>query len=97
MTCLACGFEDNTENAQFCQGCGKSLLSECEYCGNKDNLVGAVFCQGCGKKLISTLGQVFGTHSGEITKKSVLYAVITIPAGIVAVVYFLNVIFQWID
>ncbi len=49
MKCLNCGFE-NTEDAVFCENCGKKIENICPNC-KYGNRVGAKFCRKCGTKL----------------------------------------------
>jgi class 3 adenylate cyclase/tetratricopeptide (TPR) repeat protein len=51
ITCSNCG-HDNSEDAKFCQKCGRSLFKICDNC-NVDNASDARFCKNCGQQLIS--------------------------------------------
>lgn len=52
MECRHCGAE-NTDQARFCQACGKSFAPESKSCGNCGavNSGTAVYCINCGKAL----------------------------------------------
>jgi len=49
IQCPNCGYE-NSADARFCQGCGKSVVMKCPRCGTENSLE-AKFCKGCGISL----------------------------------------------